>query len=126
MSSAASAGQPFTMTLDEGGIVRLVWERGIAVTASLARAAMGAADELCRPTPRPMLVSMTMVSVDRPARAVFGEPSLTTRIALVGTSAVDRLIAGFVTRISKPAVPTKFFAEETAALTWLKADSHGD
>jgi len=126
MSSADAAERLFTMSLDESGIIRLVWNRGIAIKQRDARAALNAANDLCSAGTRPLLVDMaTTASVDRPARAVFGEPFKPSRIAMLGNSAVDRVIVNFILGINKPIKPIRFFTDEGAALAWLKAGLDG-
>ncbi len=119
----STAQRPFQMTLDESGVIRLVWDGGVAINEAIARRALADANDLCGSGKLPLLVAMaTTSSVDRPARAVFAEPCKPSRIALLGSSAVDRLIANFVLGVNKPPHPIKFFGEEAAALAWLNAD----
>jgi hypothetical protein len=67
-----------------------------------------------------MLVDMaTTADVTRAARAVFGRPCQASRIALLGASPVDRVLANFFLGINTVPCPTKFFTSEPAALTWL-------
>jgi hypothetical protein len=74
----------------------LQWPAGGRITGASARAAFDAVNRLCGSARRPMLVDMaTTTSVAREARAVFGEPSAASRIALLGRSPVDRVIANF-------------------------------
>ncbi len=82
---------------------------------------MGAADELCRDTRRPILVDLSTIgSVDRSARAVFSELSKPSKIALLGTSAVDRVMASAILGHHQPPNPMKYFTNKAAALAWLK------
>ena len=87
---------------------------------------MAAANELCGVARRPLLVDMaTIVSCDREARAVFAEPSMASKIALLGRSSVDPLIANVVLAVTKLPGLTRVFTDEAAALAWLKAGSDG-
>ncbi len=123
MSGADSSEREFTMTLDADGILHLVWTRGVAINASLARQAMTAVDELCGESPHLILVDLSSIgSADRPARAVFAEPSAPGRMAMFGASQVDRLIASFMLGLRKPPHPVKFFTDQAAAIAWLKMD----
>ncbi len=106
MSSAGAAQQQFDMTVDAAGFIRMVWHRGVAISEPQARQAMAAANELCRETPLPILTDLaTIGSVDRLAWPVSSGPSKPCRIALIGTSAVDRIMAGFMMGIHKPPNP---------------------
>lgn len=77
-------------------------------------------NELCGEDRHPMLVNMaTTADVTRGARAVFGRRCQASRIALLGASPVDRVLANFFLGINSVPCPTKFFTSERDALTWL-------
>ena len=63
-----------SLTIDDDGIIRLIWPAGVKITGSSARSAFDAVNQLSADTRRPMLVDMaTTKSVAREAaRAVFG------------------------------------------------------
>jgi len=70
-----------------------------------------------------MLVDMaTTASVSREARVVFGEECAASRIAMLGHSPVDRVIANFALgRIPpRPPCPTKFFTDRDQAFAFLR------
>lgn len=114
------AGAPFTVRLDDTGLLRLIWARDLDITQPLAESAMAAVDELCGADRRPMLVDMaTTASVTRQARGVFAKPCAAWAIALLGASPVDRVIANFVLGVSRLPCPTKYFTSEPAAVQWL-------
>jgi hypothetical protein len=116
---------PATVALDRDGLVRLHWANGMKITESAAREAVAAVNNICAGQRHPMLVDMTeTASVTRPARAVFAEPSAASIIALLGASAVDRVIANFILGVSTTPVPTRFFAVEAEALAWLRDGRH--
>lgn len=84
-------------------------------------AAMTKVNEVCGEARRTMLVDMaTTSSVSRGARSVFGRPCAASKIALLGASPVDRVIANFVLGISTLPCPTRFFTAEAEALQWLR------
>jgi len=115
-----AAGAPFTVGLDDAGLLRLTWARDLDITQPLAEYAMAAVDELCGDDRHPMLVDMaTTASVTRQARGVFAKPCAASAIALLGASPVDRVIANFVLGVSSLPCPTKYFTSEPAALRWL-------
>ncbi|WP_457973838.1 DUF7793 family protein [Arthrobacter sp. D1-17] len=110
----------FDLVLDDGGFLRLTWARGASITAADAEAAMAKVNALSGTSRLPMLVDMATTSdVSRGARAVFGRPCQASRIALLGTSPVDRVLANFFLGIHKVPCPTKFFTSEPDALAWL-------
>src|SRR5688500_20183922 len=86
----------FNLVLDDVGILRLTWERGASITEADAEAAMAKVNALSGTSRHPMLVDMaTTADVSRGARAVFGRPCQASRIALLGSSPVDRVLANF-------------------------------
>ena len=110
-----------SLVIDDEGIVRLQWPAGVRITGASARAAFDAVNRLCGSVRRPMLVDMaTTTSVAREARAVFGEPSAASRIALLGRSPVDRVIANFTLGVSRVPCPTRFFTDRNQAMAFLR------
>lgn len=119
VAPSVDSGQ-VTAELDEAGFVRLSWEPGVKITGDLAREAVAALERVCGGRPRPMLVDMTSTgALTRGARVVFAEKSAASAIALLGKSAVDRVIANFALGVSPVPVPTRFFTVESVALAWL-------
>jgi hypothetical protein len=81
---------------------------------------MSRATELSSGRTLPMLVEMAgMTWIDRPAKEVFAAPWPLERMALVGASPVDEVIAGFYMARHTPACRTRFFTSVDKALTWL-------
>lgn len=77
-------------------------------------------NELCGDRRYPMLVDMaTTAQVSRGARAVFGRPCQASRIALLGASPVDKVLANFFLGIDKLPCPTRFFTSRAEATAWL-------
>lgn len=112
-----------TLVLGDDGVLRLHWARGISITEEDARRAMDRVNELCAGARHPMLVDMaTTKAVSRGARAVFGLPCAASRIALLGSSQVDKVIANFILGITTLPCPTKFFTSETDAIDWLRQE----
>ncbi len=110
-----------SLTIDDEGFIRLVWPAGVRITGPSARAAFDAVNRLSSDLRRPMLVDMaTTKSVAREARAVFGERSAASRIALLGRSPVDRVIANFTLGVSQVPCPTRFFTDRAKALAFLR------
>lgn len=102
------------------GIVRLTWAQGLQITEHLARDAMALVDEINADVERPLLVDMTgTATLTRPARVTFTRKCSAVRIALLGRSPVDRVIANFALGVSAVPVPTRFFTSEPSAVAWL-------
>lgn len=84
---------------------------------------MAAVNEAAQGAEYPMLVDMaTTESVHRHARAVFSIPCAASRIALLGTSPVDRVLANFFLGVHIPPCPTRFFTSRGDAMVWLMQD----
>ncbi|CAN7156883.1 DUF7793 family protein [Arthrobacter sp. LjRoot14] len=120
MSGDGEVGTEAELTLGTDGLLRLTWPRAAVITARDAERAMLRVNQLCGNDRHPMLVDMaTTADVSRGARAVFGRPCQASRIALLGSSPVDRVLANFFLGINSVPCPTKFFTSERDALTWL-------
>jgi hypothetical protein len=111
------------LTLDGQGVIQLRWPRGASISESDAETAMRNVNELCGDRFLPMLVDMaTTAQVSRGARAVFGRPCQASRIALLGASPVDKVLANFILGINKLPCPTRFFTSRNDAMAWLLKD----
>lgn len=109
-----------TVRLDPSGVVRLDWAPALRITSELATAAMTAVDRLNGDVERPLLVDMTgTAQLSRNARMTFARRCSASRIALLGRSEVDRVIANFALGVITVPVPTRFFTSEPVALEWL-------
>jgi hypothetical protein len=120
MSGYREEGTEAGLTLEADGMLRLKWPRGSVITEADAERAMLRVNQLCGENRHPMLVDMaTTADVTRGARAVFGRPCQASRIALLGASPVDRVLANFFLGINAVPCPTKFFTSEQEAIAWL-------
>ncbi|WP_309108557.1 STAS/SEC14 domain-containing protein [Arthrobacter sp.] len=112
-----------TLELLENGIVCLTWQRQVSLEVADVTAAMASLDYLCQGLSHPLLVDMGgTTSVSHDARAAFSLPSVASRIALLGSTPVDRVIANFRRADSFPC-PTLFFTDRAEAVNWLLQDS---
>jgi hypothetical protein len=112
---------PMKVSLDADDFIRLWWAPGVTITGELAHEAVDAVETICAGRKRPMLVDMTGTgNLTRAARVVFAQPSFASAIALLGKSAVDRVIANFALGVSPVPVPTRFFTVESVAMAWLR------
>ncbi|MGX9898820.1 DUF7793 family protein [Arthrobacter sp. SA17] len=114
-----------TVALGSDGVIHLVWKPKVSIDRRDSEAAMAMVNEISGGSEYPMLVDMaTTESVSRDARAVFSIPCAANRIALLGSSPVDRVLANFFLGIYTPPCPTRFFTSRTDAMAWLmKTDS---
>lgn len=103
------------------GVLHVQWMPGLVICEEAAVAVMSAVNELSRGRSFPMLVDMAATaSMSRDARRVFARPSAVAKVALLGSSPVDRTIANFFLGIHAPAAPTRYFTCVKEAMGWLK------
>ncbi|MFY9633819.1 MAG: STAS/SEC14 domain-containing protein [Cellulosimicrobium cellulans] len=121
MTSQPADAAKADLTLDAQGVVQLTWPRGVSISQADAEAAMRGVNELCGEVRHPMLVDMaTTAQVSRGARTVFGRPCQASRIALLGSSPVDKVLANFILGLNKLPCPTRFFTARDEAMAWLR------
>jgi hypothetical protein len=112
-----------TIELSSQHILHVRWRPGAVVTEAEAYALKNRAAELSSGRSLPMLVEMaSMKWIDRLATEIFSAPWPLAKMALVGTSPVDEVIASFYTSRHHHACPTRFFTSMDEAMTWLKGD----
>lgn len=99
------------------GIIESVWRPGSFVDVDDARDAMLAVERITGGTPMPMLSEMTDVEISAAARYEFAQTKGVLAIAVLGSSAVDRVIAAGMRRHTL--YPHQFFTSRNAAVTWL-------
>jgi hypothetical protein len=113
-------GEAFSMVV-EAGIVMLRWAAGVHITGPLAVEAMAIVDRLNGEGKRPLLVDMRGIGrLAREARAAFEQECQVSRMAVVGSSPVDRVIAHFGLQVSSTTMPSRYFDSTPAALSWLQ------
>lgn len=99
-----------TVELQADGVIHLIWKPKVSIEAEDAHAAMAAVNEIAGGSEHPMLVEMaTIEAVSRQARAVFSIPSAASRIALLGSGPVDRVLANFFIDVRVPPCPHPLF-----------------
>jgi hypothetical protein len=123
VTNQPAEGVKADLTLDGQGVIQLKWPRAVSISQADAEAAMRGVNELCGDLRYPMLVDMaTTAQVSRGARTVFGKPCQASRIALLGASPVDKVLANFILGINKLPCPTRFFTSREEATAWLLKD----
>ncbi|MFK0039364.1 STAS/SEC14 domain-containing protein [Paenarthrobacter sp. NPDC090517] len=112
-----------TVELDAEGVFRLVWNPGTVLVADDVRAAMTMINEVADGAEYPMLIDITNTrTVTRQAKSVFSTKCAASRIALVGSNPVNRVIANFAMARRTLPCPTQFFASHDEAMAWLLGD----
>ena len=107
-----------TMELS-GGVLRLRWKPGAYIGIGVANAALASITALGRGKKLPMLVEIGGVTHSAAARKVFPDPSTISRMALLGSSPVDRVIAMFRLTLVQAGFPIRYFTSEDKAVAWL-------
>ncbi len=100
------------------GILESVWTPGSFVDVDDARDAMRATALIGEGRQLPMLSVMTDVEISAAARYEFAKSVDVVAIAVLGSSAVDRVVAAATSRDTR--YPHEFFTSRADAVTWLK------
>jgi hypothetical protein len=98
-----------TVELGDQGVLHLVWKRGTVLEAADVHAAMAMVNELADGAEYPMLIDISETqAVTRQARSVFSVKCAASRIALLGSSPINRIIANFAMARRTLPCPTRF------------------
>lgn len=109
-----------TVELDAGGFFHLVWKPGTELAAEDVHAAIQRINELADGAEYPMLIDITNTrSITREAKSVFSTKCAASRIALLGSNPVNRVIANFAMSRRTLPCPTRFFASRDEAMHWI-------
>lgn len=120
MAERFTGDRTASLRLTDEGILFLRWTAGVHIGEEDARAAMELVNDMCGGTGRPLLIDMAgTASVSRGARTVFTRSSCASKIALLGTSPVDRVLVNFFLGVYTPPCPTRYFTSHREALQWL-------
>ena len=118
------AEDPFTAEMSDG-LIWIEWVASTTVTDDEALSLVSRADALCPDVCAPMLVMLNdMVSLSRGALQIFAHRLNIAAMALVGRSAVDRLLVSYFAEVHNPPYPTRHFDTVDEARTWLTTHPH--
>jgi hypothetical protein len=108
----------------EAGVVVLRWAAEVHITGPLAAEAMAVVDRLNGEIKRPLLVDMRGIGrLAREARAAFERDCQVSRMAVLGSTPVDRVIAHFGLQVSSTTMPSRYFDSAPAAQSWLQGNA---
>jgi hypothetical protein len=108
-----------------GNLIRLVLPGGEHITGDIAEAFAEQTRTAAAGGRRPVLLVITgIASLSREARAVLSRSQSASAIAVVGSSAVDRVLANFLLGGEPPQCPVRYFGDEDAARRWLFGSPH--
>jgi hypothetical protein len=109
-----------TVELSEERVLHLVWKPGTVLEAADVRAAMATVNDLADGAEYPMLIDMSDTqAVTRQAKSVFSVKCAASRIALLGSSPLSRVIANFAMARRTLPCPTRYFTFRNEAMHWL-------
>lgn len=103
-----------------GGILRLRWKAGETIRTDDALEALSHLQERYQGKSYPMLIPVESVTFSRSARKLLTSPGCASRIALLGSSPVDHVIALFFLHGQATPCPTMYFTSLRKAMTWLR------
>jgi hypothetical protein len=79
--------------------------------------------------PRPVLVQLHRATVDQAARRYLSfskdQRAQASRVAMIASNPVSRVIGNFFVGLNRPEIPTRLFADEPTAVPWLLAPEGG-
>jgi hypothetical protein len=107
----------------EEGILYCTFSEKLDVDLHIAKACVRERINFSEGISYPCLIDMTNVrSVNKEAREYMAKEGsqLIKAGALITKSSLARMIGNIFLAINKPAIPTKLFSEENAAIAWLK------
>jgi hypothetical protein len=120
MKPIAVEGGKGTVELDSEGVLHLVWKPGTVLEAVDVHAAMEKVNELADGAEYPMLIDISNTQeVTGQAKSVFSVKCAASRIALLGSSPLNRVIANFAMARRTLPCPTRFFTSRKEAMHWL-------
>lgn len=103
------------------GVLQVVWAQGTEISKANASAVMIAVNVIAEGQRYPLLVELGAPrGLSRHARAAFAQPCSATRIALMGESPVDRMLAAYQLRTSPAPCPARYFNDRNEAMAWLR------
>ncbi|MBT2595167.1 STAS/SEC14 domain-containing protein [Arthrobacter sp. ISL-72] len=111
------AGGKATIALDSSGILQLKWRPGSILEAVDAEEAACAVRRLSGNEVRPLMVEMVDISVTPGARQILLRTRNVVAVALVGGTAVDRVVASALQRNRN--YDQVYFTSTESALEWL-------
>jgi hypothetical protein len=106
-----------------GGVLHMRWKPGAYIGIDVGRAGIEAISTLCQGARLPMLVEIRGVTHSAAARKLFPDPSNISRLALLGSSPVDRVIAMLRLPLVSAEFPVRYFTTRDKAVAWLLEDS---
>lgn len=103
------------------GILYLRWNNGVAIGQDDAVAAVDATCSLGNGGKLPMLVQLGGLAwIGCNAQDVLAVSPPVTRVALLGSSPVDSMLASYFIGRHRPPYPARYFTSSDEALAWLK------
>ncbi len=114
------------LTVEEGGLLRVVLRKDMDITAAHIREMHELAMTTIGRRMAILIDTRQLRSMDRTARQVAAADYIAdyvTRLAVVVGGPVSAVIGNFFTRVSRPRYPVQLFASEDKAMAWLFAAS---
>lgn len=106
-----------TLSLDESGILQLVWAAGSALDTADAAESVLAISKISAGRMLPLLIDISDVKLSAGARNHYLDSRFVSSVALVGESNVDRVVAAWMRRGNE--CPQRYFTSRLEALAWL-------
>jgi len=108
-----------------GGVLYLRWKPRAYIGIDAAKAGLAAISSLGQGARLPMLVEIQGLTHSAAARKVYPDASCVSRMAILGSSPVDRVTTMLRLSRLQTGFPIRYFTTSDEALTWLLEDSDG-
>ena len=116
--------------IEQDDIIKVVENQGSEQTLEDAKLNIEAIQRLAKGKKYPLLIDFRGIkSMNREAREYYsGEEGAKSviAVALVISSSVSKIIANFLTKITRSKTPTRLFTTEEEAIKWLKGFLKGN
>ncbi|MDP9890587.1 DUF7793 family protein [Pseudarthrobacter enclensis] len=100
-------------------VPQMWYKPGATVDSEEVRAWITAMDNLGNGVPLPVLINIQGVTFSAPARKIFPDGAHVSRMPLLGSSPVDRVVAMFRLPLLPVDFPMRYFTSAEQALAWL-------
>jgi hypothetical protein len=108
------------------GVLCLRWKPGAYISGAACRAALEAVSTLAASSRLPMLVDLRGATHSASARELFPDASSVSRMAFLGATPGDRVIAMFRPPRQPTGFPVSYFTSTEKAMEWLLQPADGN
>lgn len=108
------------LSIRTDAILLLQWMGDLEVREEDALSVIEAIQTMSPRCEYPLLADITQLGQISPGARAWMATARASKVALLGATPVDRVIANFFIAVNQPSHPTRFFLSESEAVQWLK------